>query len=373
MGGTAVVSQWEEMTNERALKVFLTHSIAELGDIPLGMFNDIARAQVRLRSNPESPLELASLATHFYLVDDPSVADIHLLPLLWNWYLESSHLGFVKEAAEQGRKWGKPVVLFSAGDHTASVPCSGLTIFEPCAYRSRRFQNGNAVFAMPPFIADFVKLYCNGELPLRQKGKRPVVGFCGLAGGRPHRYAYLLFKLRLNWLAYRTGARKWEPPPFEPSLLRRRVLAQLQRSQDVVSNLLIRGRYRAGYRAKKKDTFHTTRMEYVQNMLDSDYIVCMRGGGNFSVRFYETLSMGRIPIFVDTDCLLPYDHIIDYENYMPWVKSSEIRNIAQIVHDFHYSFSADDFRELQVQCRALWVNYLSRDGYWRHFHLHFHK
>lgn len=225
------------MMEERVLKVYPSHSLTELRDVPVQMFNDIARAQLKIRQNPERTAELGNLATHFRLVEDPAEADIHLLPLLWNWYLESSHMGMVGEAAEQGKQWGKPVVLFSAGDYTANVPFSGLTIFQPCAYRSRRFENGNRVFALPAFISDFVKLYCDGQLPLRSKGPKPVVGFCGLAGGGLHRYAYRQLKLQFDRLAYWIGIRKWEPPPFEPTLFRRRILEQLRRSPDIVCNL----------------------------------------------------------------------------------------------------------------------------------------
>jgi hypothetical protein len=39
-----------------------------------------------------------------------------------------------------------------------------------------------------------------------------------------------------------------------------------------------------------------SRREYVENMFGSDYVLCTRGSGNFSIRFYETLSSGRIRV-----------------------------------------------------------------------------
>ena len=73
----------------------------------------------------------------------------------------------------------------------------------------------------------------------------------------------------------------------------------------LTTNYILRSKYRAGV-SREKDPFHPSRLEFVNNILGSDYTVCMRGGGNFSVRFYETLSLGRIPVFIDTDCLLPW-------------------------------------------------------------------
>ena len=65
-------------------------------------------------------------------------------------------------------------------------------------------------------------------------------------------------------------------------------------------------------------------MEFYENMVSSDYIVCVRGGGNFSVRLYETLAMGRIPIFINTDCLLPLNKSIDWKKHVVWIEREDI-------------------------------------------------
>jgi len=166
------------------------------------------------------------------------------------------------------------------------------------------------------------------------------------------------------------GFNPWEPPPFEPTIFRRRVLALLEACPDIECKFILRDKYRAGYRAPKKDPFHPTRLEYVQNMLDSDYIVCMRGGGNFSVRFYETLSLGRIPVFVDTDCMLPYDHVLDYRTMTIWITKEKILEIGSALKAFHSSLTSDVFSHLQQQCRQLWQEMFSITGFYAHFHLH---
>lgn len=354
------------------MHVYLSHSVADLQGIQPVMMNDIARAQLELRSNPEKARELGSLATHFCLEESPDKADIHLLPLTWKWYLKFSRLDLVATAVDLARSAGKPIVLFSMGDYTAKIPFSGMTIFQPCAYRSRRFENGNRVFALPAFIPDYVELYCNGQLPLREKRPRPVVGFCGLAGGKWYQLAYRLTKLQVHRAAFRLGITPWEPPPFEPTIFRRKVLALLEACPEIECNFILRDRYRAGYRAKKKDPFHPTRMEFIQNMLDSDYIVCMRGGGNFSVRFYEALCMGRIPVFVDTDCLLPLDHVIDYSEFTVWAENKSLDQLASTVSHFHSRIPNDlEFQFLQLKCNQMWHQYLSRHSFWGNFYLHF--
>lgn len=355
----------------KPLRVYLSHPVLESYQAhPLDL-NPIARVQLQMRNVTNLPDAQSVLASHFTLVDSPQAAHIHLLPFTWNWYLREAQMQLVAEAVSTAQTHRKPVVLFSEGDFTANVPFSGLTIFEASAYRSRRHQNGNKVFAKPSFIPDFVALYCNGDVPLRQKRERPVVGFCGLAGGRWYQLAYRLLKLEIAKVAFHLGTRQWEPPPFEPSLFRRNALLPLCNDKRVVSHFIFRNRYRAGYRAKKKDPFHPTRMEYVRNMLESDYIVCLRGGGNYSVRFYETLSMGRIPVFVDTDCILPYDHLLDYRKFVVWVDGAEMSRIAENILDFHAALSSEAFVQLQLDCRELWRSYLSEDGFWQHFATHF--
>lgn len=51
------------------------------------------------------------------------------------------------------------------------------------------------------------------------------------------------------------------------------------------------------------------------NVNNSEFHLCPRGGGNFSMRFYQAISSGRIPVLLDTDIALPYDDEIDYNSF----------------------------------------------------------
>ena len=99
---------------------------------------------------------------------------------------------------------------------------------------------------------------------------------------------------------------------------------------------------------------HRTTLEFYENINSSDYVVCVRGAGNFSVRFYETLAMGRIPIFVNTDCALPLENEIDWKKHVVWIERKEIKHIAEKVKDFHSALSSNDFIDLQNANRTLW-------------------
>jgi len=113
------------------------------------------------------------------------------------------------------------------------------------------------------------------------------------------------------------------------------------------------------------------RRNFVDNMIDGDYVLCTRGFGNFSYRLYEALCCGRIPVFVNTDCVLPYEHLIDWRQYCVWVEEYEIDMIGDIVARFHAGLSDTDFHDLQRACRRLWDEWLSPTGFFANFHRHF--
>jgi hypothetical protein len=112
------------------------------------------------------------------------------------------------------------------------------------------------------------------------------------------------------------------------------------------------------------------RKVYAQNMAGSDYILCCRGYGNYSWRFYETLSCGKIPVFIDSDCILPYDFELDWKKYCVWIKEDEIPVIADKIMEFHEKFSEKEFIDLQIECRKTWEERLSPEGFFRNLYRH---
>jgi hypothetical protein len=307
----------------------------------------------------------------FLIVNEPKEADIFMMPLKWNYYFEKNRINAVIEECLRANTLNKPIVIFSDGDYTANSRIHGLIVFEKSSYRSRRKEYNMIIFAIPVFISDYVKLYCNGNIQLRNKKDKPVIGFCGQGGGNVLDFTKRRIINLYRKLSFHAGIRRWEPAPFETTIFRFRILKAISENSKIHSNFIIRNRYRAGYLPKKKDLFHPTRTEFVKNILDSDYTLCMRGAGNFSVRFYETLSLGRIPVFIDTDCLLPFDDLINYQKYCLWVKQEEIPFVTELILDFHSSINASEFMDLQNECRNLWCERLSKEGFFRHFYEHF--
>lgn len=107
------------------------------------------------------------------------------------------------------------------------------------------------------------------------------------------------------------------------------------------------------------------REEYIHNIVSADYAIVTRGAENLSYRLYEVLSCGRVPVFIDTDCVLPYDHIVDWRQYMVWVDRNDIASIADRIVEFHNSMTSERFMQLQRSIRRLYEEWISPVGFFR--------
>jgi hypothetical protein len=253
----------------------------------------------------------------------------------------------------------KYFIIWNAGDLEAIIPIRNAIQFENGLHRSVK-RMPRFAFELPAFWPDYLQIYFDGHLQIRQKQERAAIGFCGQAASASHKIAYFTAKNVLHAVAHKLGKSSTVPPPVKPTvLLRNRALGLLSQSDCVDSNFIIRDQY-----------FHPTKVEFVNNIIDNDYTVCVRGGGNFSVRLYETLSCGRIPIFIDTDSRLPFDFLINWKEYCIWVDQQEMSHLPEIVNNFHSNLSGEDFVALQHKCHYLWQQWLRKESFLAHFYEH---
>ena len=104
--------------------------------------------------------------------------------------------------------------------------------------------------------------------------------------------------------------------------------------------------------------------------MKNDYTFCYRGAANYSLRFYESLCLGRIPLFINTDCKLPFEDQINWRDICIWVDVSELSRIGDIIMTFHHSMTKNKFIEKQVYCRELWLKYFSKQGFYSQFQIY---
>jgi len=317
-------------------------------------------------------------------------ADVAVLPADWGDVLKNvkaKNLALAFASLVKGA--GKKVAIFFNSDSDEAVPIENAIVFRTSFYRSRRRPNE---FAMPAWCDDFVERYLDSRLTLRAKSEKPAVGFCGWAysprasTGRVKKLCLqghvfpAIKELRILLLFCFCRAEVFGckmAGSYRGQFLRRRVMRLLSRSELVETNFVVRDSFLGGAISDDgkcdEDIFARARQDYVHNMLDSDYMLCARGVGNYSIRFYETMNCGRVPLFIDTDCGLPYDWLINWRQLFVWVEEKDMGNVAERLVMFHNSLSPEDFQNLQVNCRKLWEDWLSPVGFFTNFYRHFER
>jgi hypothetical protein len=300
----------------------------------------------------------------FLIVNTIQKANCVIIPMSWNYYYRCNTIKQVLDYYKTIPS-NKRVISFVFGDKGVRVPrkFKGL-VFRTSGFRSKLPKNH---IGMPVFIEDPLKKhYSQSTIVQKPYALKALVGFCGQA--RPFglhnikEYCKITLKNSLTLIGY---SKRDVEPIVSAAYLRIQILNYLKASHNVTCNFIIRKAYRAGI-TTQKDT-HPSTLEFYDNIVSSDYIVCVRGAGNFSTRFYETLAMGRIPVFVNTDCLLPLSQIIDWKQHVVWVEYNDRHAIGEIISAFHKRQDEAALNNVFLKNRALWEQHLQLYSFFNTF------
>jgi hypothetical protein len=160
--------------------------------------------------------------------------------------------------------------------------------------------------------------------------------------------------------------RAFRSAPLSPvkgngAVTRRKYLASLDRS-----GLYLKKVTRDSYGAIKspQNSHLEKRQEYLEFLNNSDVVVAPRGDTNQSMRFFEVLSAGRIPLFPDTKMQLPTTTQPFPEKFM--IKTDfHPKNIEASVTSFWSRLNEVEYSSLQVEIRNYFVNYLEFNAFLR--------
>lgn len=279
-----------------------------------------------------------------------SVEDADYLLMPHNYFLIKNEKGYIERFINLSKKYSKKIIIFSIGDSNESIDIPDSIVFRMSQYRSAKRQNE---IIMPAYANDL--LYPN-QINLREKQEKPIVGFCGW-GKIEGFFNNFIFWLKNTFIL--TGPRK------QGLYFRKKVVDIVKNSSLVKSNFIVRNSYGANKETIDLDP-KQSRNEYIKNIIESDFILAPKGDGNFSVRFYEVLSLGRVPILIDTDCSLPLDKDIDYSEFILKVSYKDIDKLDKIIADFYSKFSNEEWQNMQKNARIIFEKYLRIDSFLRH-------
>lgn len=290
-------------------------------------------------------------------------ADIIILTMSWNYYIEQNKVYLAKLIIGEALLLDKVVWSVSLGDLSYKLPFyNHVKVFRSSGLKSK-LSNTNK--GMPVFIADPLNVYFKtNTLYPPEYSVMPKVGFCGQASGE----FLQTIKAFIKAVAKRL-INVFKPSLFEfdtifiAPFVRNTLLKRIQKHKHIGTNFIFREKYRAG--ANTNDLREKTTLEYYNNINQSQYVLCVRGAGNFSVRFYDTLAMGRIPVFVNTDCLLPLSEFIDWKKHVVWIEANEQKYIGKKIVDFHNGLTEKEFNDICFGNRKLWQEKLCIGGFFK--------
>ena len=265
-------------------------------------------------------------------------------------YLETVHA--------LSRKCKKPLILFAYGDSTEDITLSNTIVLRYSQYRST--QKPNEII-MPPVAPD---VGSDEGVTLREKTDSiPTVGFCGWADYKTNGDAFRAFLkntyielLALVHNAPLVRARK------KGIYFRQKALAVFQKSTFVKTAFIIRKSHSLNKNLVSLNP-SVARSEFIENIRSVDLNLTTKGDGNAATRFYEILSLGRIPLVIDTDASLPLSHLIPYDEFSLFVPFTNLSNAPLIAHDWYRHMSSEEYSAKQKLAREYYLKYLRMDAF----------
>lgn len=227
--------------------------------------------------------------------NDPEIADWFLVPTTFN----RTDMGRPLEEFDRvvanclgGLAWfatkpSRHVIFLMGDDWSVPLACAKSVVFMPSCHRSSRAYPA-PYFATPPIHPPRPITQCEFE-----------VGFQGA----------------LN----------------TESDLRGRVAQALKASARPVVCRTTDGYFHTSYSLHQQAEL---RKEYFQLLDNSQFIFCPRGAGVTSLRFFEALAWGRLPLLVADDAALPLADIIPYDDFVVRIPELEVDRWDEYVDRF---------------------------------------
>jgi hypothetical protein len=211
----------------------------------------------------------------------------------------------------------KIVYIFLIGDidTTFEIPLN-VRFYRTSLYKSRQVKN--------EFVLPYLWEGATCVFDPLQKIEKPIVGFCG-----------------------------------EYSFYRRKTINLLNENNKIQTNFILRDRFMCGithddfFAVKNNETNELDVVQsFFNNVKHSHFTLCNRGVGNFTIRFYQVLSCGRIPILLNTDLVLPFSDEIDWKEIIVIANTEE--ELIQRLLDY---WEHKDIILMQKKCREIYETY----------------
>lgn len=268
-------------------------------------------------------------------------------------------VAYIKKYADLAEQHGILVYIFCFGDFTDNLYFDPrVKVFRLSVYRSELTSKD---IVTPTFTED----HGRESVVVRHKIELPRVSFCGMGS----------FPSWKGWVKYFLKNILWDlralgNPHVRAKKIgvywRRAMMHACEKSPLLTTHFIIRRTFSGLKRTIEVDP-KVARKEYLDSIIESDFILAPKGDGNYSNRFLKTLSLGRIPVVADTDIVLPLEDVIDYSKIMVRVPMNEVQNTAQYIRAFYDTLTDEEWQDRQRMARKAFEDYLRTDSFFRYF------
>jgi len=303
--------------------------------------------EIAYRFLREDMFECMESLSLFDTVNDVSLADVIFMPLDWSVvHRTAPHIEYhFRHLAE---KTGRPLVLTHFGDSTDDVPGENLIIIRNSKYRSTLRSNE---IICPAAVRDVCS---EAEIPVLSKPERPSVGFVGISQKSPvssrlskllkfGKKDYMLGALSLinNQCGYRRSG----------LYFRNQAMEILEKTEGIDCDFTQRNFWGREFLSRQKENATRLRQEFTSNIYRNLYLLSIRGVGNYSFRFFEILSAGRIPVIIDTDAPLPMEDTIDYRSFCLFVDANDLNQLGRKIIEHHAASDDHMIEDMQLKAK----------------------
>ena len=142
------------------------------------------------------------------------------------------------------------------------------------------------------------------------------------------------------------------------NIYRKNILNMSYTNPSIKTNFILRKFFFGGAEKEKSISKINLIKDFYDNMEQSHFIICNRGSGNFTMRFYQCLSAGRIPVLVDTDMLLPFTDRIPWKEFI--IMEEDENKVMMKIIDW---WKNKNLEQIQSKCSQIYYKYFTHTNF----------
>jgi hypothetical protein len=270
----------------------------------------------------------------------------------------------VYDAARLAQKYDKPLIIDATSDSDVLIDIPNAYILRCGLYKSLK----QPFETECPFWSNYRTKAKLDALEISSKPQKPTVGFCGTTAsiGNLSNITKLFIPNAIAIVLLSQGKRSAQIDirvrEGMSLKLRETAMKLLALDQRLDTNFALTNNYQSYY-CKDENNRVTLENLFIDNTRKADYILCVRGTGNYSGRFYMALNAGKIPIVVDTDIVIPFEDKL----HLVKVPLNSLNKIGDIVLEHFEKTTESEFKEIKALNRQVYHQFLAPEKFFPDF------